>query len=419
MMRPLLLAAAACCALPATADSSQKKAALVRQLLRRSILAQRTVNVRGTLEEIVASGDDSIARTVKRIYHRRDGHVYSICSEPASERGTTHEEDGTWGRSYDPLTRTITVSRCAPRVLTDAKIECLLRRIEANYEVRMAGEADIAGRPCYVLTFFPRDPHAHSVKVWLDKQTAVTLSRQELKRQTGDLLCLSVYLSVDYPGSIPDSHVRGHYPARTRVIRTSLSPLYHDISSLRKAAGFEITLPTSMPRGYRFDSCEMVLLHGTRTACLRYTDGMAMVDVFESRADAQQPVAGTLLKRLPRGETLAAKIHGGTTCVVVGPRDPEGILMVARALDIHVERHLVGRLSQTARIPPSIMVAMRDRGMGLDVVAALAEISAQTGRRLDGLVSLYHDGWAWPSIATQYRANVGAVSQRVRPYECR
>src|SRR5205085_1910213 len=126
-------------------------------------------------------------------------------------------------------------------------------------------------------------------------------------------------------------------------------------------------LPISMPCGYEFESCEMVRMHDVPTACLRYSDGVAVVTVFETPCHDRTASNGSIVGQvLPRGESLALCRRGGINCVVVGPRKLDGIMMIARSLDIQQERVLLTSLARRFNYRETDLVSIRNRGLGID-----------------------------------------------------
>ncbi len=390
----------------------------VERLLRRTIAAQRGVNLRGIQSEFVPSPGGGLTATTRRVVRDRHGHSLMVYTDPASQRGAVRQDDGAWIHSYDPGTHTVTVTRSIHVENNGHEIEKTVRRILAAYKVHVLRTEPVAGRRCTVLELEPCDPYGHVVTVDIDTATGVTLSRTESDRR-GNTLCATFYKDVSFPSMVPERDVQYHASRGTRTVMMSISPLYHDIGRLRRAAGFEVCAPVSMPQGYAFESCEMVRLSGAPTACLRYTDGLAMVTVFEQVAESDLPGESTMVQTLPRGEAVARVHRRRMLCTVIGPREPEGILMIARAMNMEADQSMLADISRRYRMPVATLVALRNRGLCVDSLAALLELARRTGRRFEALLNLYQDGYSWSRIAGRMRANAAFVGQQIRQYQVR
>ena len=393
----------------------------VAGLLVKSILAQNTVNYKGRQIEIVSDqGNGALHTTTRMIIHRKDGYSLVRCLDPPSLRGCFQADDGHWLRSYDPRTHVVTIGRSMARVRTRRDAERLARRILSAYRVSATGMDQVAQRECVVLNLRPYDPYSHTINVWVDARTGVTLSRQD-NSPRGHTFSLTLFKSITYPQNVPTRELHYTIPPGTRTQKITLSPLYRSVASLSRAAGFRVLVPISMPTGFEFEAAEMVRLNGVPNACLRYTDGMAGLTIFEKPTG--RPTSGghapVLSRSLPRGEAIAMTVHGHTACIVVGAREPDGLMAILRALDPEREDELMHRFQDTFRLPAHILTDSREHGLGMDCLAALWDIARQTGRPLEALLALHGEGWEWPSLARRFRADVHQVERHIKPFLCR
>ena len=415
------------CFLPAMLPYKAASAAVenpsvtVDRILLKSILAQGRINLRGRQVDLTPAKGETYNRTTKRVIRRSDGRCLSICLDSHDKPVSVHMDDGRITRDYDVHSRTITTAHSMPTVRTEVEAHRIARRILSNYRVRLVRSDSIASRPCFVLELDARDPQSHSLIVWIDKETGTTLSREENDRKGGSTLGLTLFTDVAFPGEIKDSDVQYKFPRSAKVTPLSLSPRFKDLQPLRPRAGFPLFQPISMPFGFEFESCEMVRFSGIPTACLRYSDGVAVINVFEAKARDPVPPSNAQItyRALPRGESLAMVQLDRTMCVVMGGRTVEGTVMIARSLDVEDARSKLNGLARTFNVPEPVLMNMRNQGCGLDCIAAILEISAQTRKTVQSVFWMHRQGWQWPSIAQQLRANVRTVSNRVKPYECR
>lgn len=391
----------------------------VEAILRKSVASQRGVNLRGIQTDVTPSeqGMDTVTR---RMIQRADGKSLAVAVDTSGKTGSVYQDDGSWTRTYDPATKTCTISRSPSHLIDDRSIDRAVRRILSNYKVKLHGMETFAGRRCYNLSMDPRDPHSHPLDVKIDAQTGTTLSRTEFQKRGGSTVSLTFFTSITFPDSIPDKDVTYKFPRGTKHEKTALSEVFRTVRPLRGSAGFEICLPASMPAGYQFESCELVRLQDAPTACIRYSDGLAALTVFETQVKGSlRLVDGVVARSLPRGEAIAVCQIGRTSCTVMGPRSVQGIMIIARALDTDEARAKMSLISQTYRVPIDAVVEYRNQGLCLDDMAALLEIGRQTHRDLASLVAMHRDGWPWDSIARRLKANVRRISDAIRKYQCR
>lgn len=364
------------------------------QLLRRFISAGRGVNLRGRQTVLSTSPQGAIHTTINRVVRTRDGRCMAVCLEPAAQRGTVTIDDGQWRRRYDPRQRVVKSTRSVPRPNDERAILRILRLIRRNYQVVLKGRESFAGRPCYVLQFEPRDRHSRIVKVWIDSVTGVVLCRQESDAHTGSTISLVMFTEIEYPRRLAAAESHHRFPPGTRFATMSRSPILRDVGRLRRLANFEIFQPLWMPGGYEFENCELISLNGALTTCLRYTDGLGAVTVFQTRAPEPRPPgfrAGGW-SRLPLGEAMIAIRWGQMDITVLGNREIGGLEPVVRALDNRRERAYLSRLERSFRVAPATLTAMRNQGMGIDTMGTLLEAATRSGRPLGALRALYEEG---------------------------
>src|SRR5438874_2461247 len=122
---------------------------------------------------------------------------------------------------------------------------------------------------------------------------------------------------------------------------------------------------------------------------------------------------------LPRGESVAVAGQTRVTSVVMGPRETEGIVSVARALGMDRETDARRQLAHDYGIRPAVVSRLRDMGIGIDCIAGLLEVSRRTRKNLEALLPLKRSGLTWREIAARLKLNCETLQTRVLPYECR
>jgi hypothetical protein len=397
------------------ARAGEAKTPTIEELLSRMIRASRTLNMRGTQIILNTRPHMPTRPLVIRVVRRRDGKSLARVVEPAASKGAAAYDDGQWIYRYDPAQQRVYITRSLPAPTDEQAIRRRVRIIKRNYMVNIIGTEYIAGRLCYALRLEPRNKIDYPLTVWLDAKNGAVLWRQESDR-AGNTLGLLMYTSVEFPTHIADSELHLSLPTRTRKIIVSRSPALRSIESLRRYAGFDITLPISMPCEYEFENGEVVMVGGCRTVCLRYTNGITRLTIYQAPVVIQRAESSLFIRswQLPLGEGVVNRRYGPMNYLVVGHCDLQGLLHVAIALDRRRAHAHLNELARTFRVPSGILANMRNHGMSLDAIAALLDIHSQTGRSLEGLFRLYQEGWSWSSMARQFRADLTRVTRRAQ-----
>jgi negative regulator of sigma E activity len=355
----------------------------------------------------------------KRYVRRKDGQGFNVVTDDTGRTVAVIADDGEWNRSFDPRTRTLTISHSMRTPMDERSIKARVRRILSSYRVSYAGMDVMAGRTCHKLILDPHDVHGRPIKVWIDAVTGISLARSESDRR-GHTFGMTTFNSISYPKTLAAAEIAFTVPKGTRIVRVSRSPLFKDPGSLSKWGGIDIQLPLSMPRGYELEAAELISLANTPTVCLRYSDGLAVITIFQTQSAkaVEQSYENVAWKMLPRGESLAVSGQTRVTSVVMGPRESDGIVSVARALDRQRESDARERIALDYGIRPAEISRLRGLGLGMDCLAGLFEISRRTRRKLETLLAIKRDGWSWRDIAVGLKIDPEIIAPRVLPYEC-
>ena len=358
------------------------------------------LSFRGTLVTMISTPRTTAQTTTRRIIRSANAGVLIINQQPP---GAFSVDDGRTKRSYDPRTRTITRTNSLFYSLKVMSAQRKARLIMQNYIIHMEGRDAIAGRSCYRLSLIPRDPLSRPVKIWVDAATGLPLCHQESDRQ-GNTLDLTLFTSIDFPRSIPEHEVRRIFPRKAHEAVMCKSPIFREISSLKKVARFPVYQPNITPAGYLFDQCELVQLGGAPTSILRYTDGISLITICQSRAKSVRPSCYRLLQSAihPMGDNMVAYDCGAMDYRVLGHRDKESLIALARSMDTEGERKGLNLLSKTFHVPAKVLTRLRAGGDGLDTITALLMITRHSRKSLAYLESLSHDGWGWRSLAKRF-----------------
>jgi hypothetical protein len=390
------------------------------EILRRSIEAGRTLNLRGTETVIVQPPRTNMVSMTRRVIRSRDGVTLTRWTDPPSQRGLTILDDGTWSRCYQPADKMTKVSR-STRGVRDAQWEArLIRLILRNYSITLEGTAPMAGRNCYKLKLVPRHNIGLTVRMWIDRANGAVLSHMESNAH-GETLSVSSFNGVEFPDRLDAGELRKSFPSNVKEVNFSRSPILRSFEEVRKRAGFEFCPPYAMPGGYEFQYAEVLSLKGLTTTCLRYSDGLSEITICQNRAKEQRPAEYQSTQPMvdAMGNNILDHQVGQMNFYLVGRCHMSGLIAITNALDVLKERVYLGYLVDHYRVSRQTLVALRNKGMGLDTMDALLAIRQQAQTPLESLVTLCRDGHGWTAIARRFRANVGRILKHVRTFECR
>lgn len=374
----------------------------IRQLVERLVRAQRGVNLRGWLTVVSSSPRTPSRTTVNRVVRRADGSSLTICQGPGPGKGNVSEERDGWVKRYDAQTHTVTINRALPVERGEKAIRRDVARILRNYRVTLSDTEIHGGRTFYHLCADPYEPAGRPVEVLMDAATGAERWRLESDR-AGNTLGLTTFTDVEYPPSIPPSAVRHTYPKEARRAQISRSPMLRSIRAVRQAAGFEVHLPGYLPRGYEFEHGTVVEVSGRRIACLIYGDGLANLTVSQIKPTPGRARGFRQCRviDLPLGEVMAYYARESLNIQVVGHLDPQALALIAESIDPERERRTLQALTHRFGASAAELARLRDRGMGLDALAALAVMRRQTGRSLSALAARLADGDDWRTLASR------------------
>lgn len=175
----------------------------------------------------------------------------------------------------DPNAHTATVETVHR---SPAAVDLLLK----NYQPVLAGQELVLGRQTDVVTLKPRRGSGASRKLWIDRATGVVL-RAEQYNSAGKLVSRSLYLSVDWKASPPDSLFV--IPAGWKRVTAPVQVERHwDKEELSRYMGFTIREPGYIPPGFVLDGFHLVVRpNALPSAHIRYVDGLNSISIFEHR----------------------------------------------------------------------------------------------------------------------------------------
>lgn len=281
------------------------RAADLRDLLRRSVTAERQVSFQGTKLLTHRSGGREASGTAK-VYHRQPDRTLMVGINGSWEgsrilqvgRDNYQKPHGGPFRQVDH----------APVI--DAT-ELLLR----NYRLRQMRVEPIARRKCVMVSIEPRYPGNPRKLVWLDVKTALPLKTQ-IWSQDGQLTDESVFLTIQYQPRLSASLFR--LPPGT--VREPWTPANADFNVAEVQGSL-------LPRGYQLVETSTRRIPGRGVISIqRFSDGLNTLSLLQSPHLSSRELA-----MLGGSAALSGQV-GDVHYALCGEQQPEALRRVAQSL---------------------------------------------------------------------------------------
>lgn len=246
----------------------------------------RRAQEQATLHSYSATAQTSIScqgkmtvSDVKITHMQPDRCRIEYVSEPL--KGVIIGDDGARAWRLDPGTGRLVVGSSASCADDAAKLHLLLE----NHRVSLAGMDRIAGRKAYALVVRPKDSSQIRKRLWIDTDSFVVL-RQEDYDSYGEMQSSTRFTSIRFAESFPDKLFETPKGAKVTVTDRTLGGTM-TLAKLSEAIGFAVRAPKYLPKGYMLDACRVYACPCEcphESACIRYTNGLSGISVFESKA---------------------------------------------------------------------------------------------------------------------------------------
>lgn len=309
-------------------------------LLLRISEAARTQNYQGV---VIYRGDDLLETF--RVAHRYDNgdereRVQSLTGEV---REILKHDDKVI--CILPKDQQMTVNLPTPKGLFPGLDAALIQQLAKVYELRLLGEARVAGRRCLGLAVSPRDQFRYGYVIWADAETRVPL-KVSLIGQNGRALEQMFFTEVEFPARIPDSAFQTAFDPETmrKVTQSSAGAISRAAAevvaanpALVKARDDEMPVP-AMPPGFKVTMRDVRELPDQRGIIehVVLSDGLSAISVFRSRqvVSSQPGFAG--LSQMGAVNAYG-RVVGRTQITVVGEAPPETVRMIGDSFDLSPE----------------------------------------------------------------------------------
>jgi len=243
------------------------------------LAAADQVDYEGT--KVLSAVRDERAQTVTVLEsYKRLGRLRLEFLSPESLAGRLIVDDGASFWQYEPSHHLVVRG---PSFVRQPARPPLTREVLQTSLAAVLGVEEVIGRQTVVIAVEPKAGGA-ARRYWVDQATGVIL-RTEERDAAGEIVFTSFFTRISFGLNLPSALFRFTPPAGARIIPLFLSgdPVSTP-EALRRLAGFGVTVPDTLPYGYRFRD-GTVSRHGALVAsAATYTDGIRAVTVFQTPA---------------------------------------------------------------------------------------------------------------------------------------
>jgi negative regulator of sigma E activity len=163
--------------------------------------------------------------------------------------------------------------------------------LSQNYQFQYTASEKIAGYETDLLTIQPRFEGRPTKRLWMAKDKGIIL-RMEARDAQGNTNFMAVYTQISFrPEQVEQKvnelrlkeeprHPRpGERPPRGRLGPIEPVPL----PAAQEAFNHQLILPAYLPQGFQLQNVTLMKFRPEPTVHLRYTDGLMVVSLFESK----------------------------------------------------------------------------------------------------------------------------------------
>jgi negative regulator of sigma E activity len=157
-----------------------------------------------------------------------------------------------------------------------------LKKIQDNYEVKHIKDTTIAGRPCSVYSFRPKEKGRLFREFWVDTQSGLPL-RIDTYSPDGRLLNLASFEAIEFNPEFPQDFSKAHFMeqatkgAQQNVLDVILVPT----EKLQETLKSKVQFPGYVPKGYSLKNVFAQKMERGERYQLIYSDGMAPLSIFQ------------------------------------------------------------------------------------------------------------------------------------------
>jgi outer membrane lipoprotein-sorting protein len=177
--------------------------------------------------------------------------------------------------------------RSSEKQMPEAKERELLLK---NYRASVLRSDKVAGRPAWVLELKPVAQGKPWQRLWLDQETSVVLENKRFLPKRS-FVELSRFDRFEPRPKLDDALFQLQL-GTAAIPGQGLEPDFLSLDELKKATGKSADFPTELPGGFLFESADYFTVGKETILHARYTDGLAVLSLFETDKPVRLPKTG-------------------------------------------------------------------------------------------------------------------------------
>jgi outer membrane lipoprotein-sorting protein len=243
--------------------------ATATDVLRRAEVADRYVSYRGVKSATVSLGCRTATAILKTIHLKPDKTRTEYFS-PAPLAGVILIDNGEEVWKYDPREEAWEpmFTRVRP------PMEAISRQAARNYDIRLVGTDEVAGREVYVIHADPKREGESARRLWIDREFYLIVGTQ-VESPSGKIVNSARFTRVEFnPDDISPSIFKPS--GKIKSVSASTGP-----------TKFAVAKPTYLPDGYRLVSLSRVNVNGCSSTLLQFSNGINTVSLFQQKANGK------------------------------------------------------------------------------------------------------------------------------------
>ncbi len=155
-----------------------------------------------------------------------------------------------------------------------------------NYNIRLLEGGNIAERDTYLFEIEPKFAGRPSRKIWTDKQNGVILKMEHYNYQK-KLQRLFIYSAISYNPNIDMNIFRKpeNLPPQREQNRKEVWNYRQgkvNLENIREETKMNLIIPEQISPGFALQSIDLVEFRNFKNVHLKYTDGLAILSIFQS-----------------------------------------------------------------------------------------------------------------------------------------
>ena len=252
-------------------------------ILKRSILAEGTVNFSGVRSVVVFEASLKTQGYQQQVYEKAPGKLRMTVIDPEAQRGRLCVSNGRIHWEYLPAKSRVTRRELPPAEQARARRLADLERLTARMRVEYLGTETIVGRTSHVVTV-SAGSGSPLKKIWADAEHYLPLKMQRFDPQ-GRVKLSMYYTSINFQPQYTAGMFDFEPPAGCVVQASDDLPERIALSEAETRAGFKAALPKYLPPGYSFEAKRVAVipLKGRKVLWLTFSNGADTFSIFQRK----------------------------------------------------------------------------------------------------------------------------------------